>query len=171
TPSTISSHYKIEKQDSGNVSPIHCKEKQNGNAQSANCLPVTKTYFCFSGDHNLKIEKTRKKWKKEEIRSPAQKKILRGQGIGRRKENGRYGQEVGIHCKKNGNAQSVNCHPVTKSNIYANYLRYGILDVPAETDCSGITSVNKFLSRSQDREEKGTKEDICSPGKENILTG
>ncbi|KRZ81382.1 hypothetical protein T08_13190, partial [Trichinella sp. T8] len=27
---------------SSTVSPIHCKEKQNGNAQSANCLPVTK---------------------------------------------------------------------------------------------------------------------------------
>ncbi|KRY06695.1 hypothetical protein T12_477, partial [Trichinella patagoniensis] len=43
TLSTISSHYKIEKQDSGNVLPIHCKEKQNRNAQSANCLPVTKS--------------------------------------------------------------------------------------------------------------------------------
>ncbi|KRY15094.1 hypothetical protein T12_7334 [Trichinella patagoniensis] len=52
---------------------------------------------------------------------------------------------VPILCKKkqNGNAQSVNCHPVTKSNIYANYLRHGILEVPEATDCSGITSVNK----------------------------
>ncbi|XP_003379177.1 ATP-dependent RNA helicase DRS1, partial [Trichinella spiralis] len=39
--------------------PIHCKKKQNGNAQSVNYHPVTK-------NHNLKIEKSRKKnWKKE----------------------------------------------------------------------------------------------------------
>ncbi|XP_003379115.1 parathymosin [Trichinella spiralis] len=44
---------------------------------------------------------------------------------------------VSIHCKKkqNGNAQSVNYHPVTKS-------KHNILEVPEETDCNGITSVN-----------------------------
>ncbi|KRX40385.1 hypothetical protein T05_4102 [Trichinella murrelli] len=42
---------------------------------------------------------------------------------------------------KMGNAQSANCLPVNKS-------KHGILEVPEETDSSGITSVKKisFLS-------------------------
>ncbi|KRY14065.1 hypothetical protein T12_6675 [Trichinella patagoniensis] len=72
---------------------------------------------------------------------------------------------VPIHCKKkqNGNAQSVNCLSPKAWH----------LEVPEETDCSGITSIT-IRSKRRDRQEKERRKSLKqtrSPGKEKILTG
>ncbi|KRZ90798.1 hypothetical protein T08_13315 [Trichinella sp. T8] len=61
---------------------------------------------------------------------------------------------------KTGNAQSANCLPINKS-------KHGILEVPEETDYSGITSITILRSRRRDRQEKTN----WLPSKEKILTG
>ncbi|KRY37565.1 hypothetical protein T01_14431 [Trichinella spiralis] len=66
----------------------------------------------------------------------------------RKEGKGRYGQE--------GKYQSDRTNPLQEETKLPCHQKHGILEVPEETDCNGITSVNKtsFLSRSQSRDRE-----------------
>ncbi|KRX31519.1 hypothetical protein T05_6903, partial [Trichinella murrelli] len=100
-----------------------------------------------------------------------------------------------IHCNEKQKGKCTKCELSPCQQNYLSlflFFRHGILEVPEETDCSGITSVRiSFLSiisvnvtfqitisrsRRRDRQEKRTRikplkeKTTLSPGKEKILT-
>ncbi|KRX64782.1 hypothetical protein T09_1950 [Trichinella sp. T9] len=76
-------------------------------------------------------------------------------------------------CKSTAMRNNGKC---TKCELSPCQQKHGILEVPEETDCSGITSITISRSRRRDRQEKRTRikplkeKTTLSPGKEKIFT-